>query len=84
MPSSGNPHPQVNPWIVAIAVMFATPRYVFKGGELVVEEGHLRRAPTGQRFLMQPAYDEAIVPDIRRHFEAYSSVSFDNYPAVRR
>ena len=30
-----------------IAAMFASPRYVLKQGELVVEEGHLRLAPTG-------------------------------------
>ncbi|HEV2178842.1 MAG TPA: formylmethanofuran dehydrogenase subunit A, partial [Gemmatimonadaceae bacterium] len=32
-----------------IAAMFATPRYVIKGGVLVVEEGQLRRAPPTHR-----------------------------------
>jgi formylmethanofuran dehydrogenase subunit A len=27
-----------------------------------------------------PGYDDAVLPDVRRHFEAYSSVAFDNYP----
>lgn len=62
-----------------IARMFATPRYVIKGGAVIVEEGHLRRAPAGQRLFVQPGYDEALLPDLRRHFEQYSSVSFDNY-----
>ncbi|HET7621328.1 MAG TPA: formylmethanofuran dehydrogenase subunit A, partial [Gemmatimonadaceae bacterium] len=31
------------------AEMFATPRYVFKSGTLVVDEGQLRRAPQGKR-----------------------------------
>ena len=37
-----------------VAEMFATPRYVVKGGSLVVEEGQLRRAPVGRR-LLRPA-----------------------------
>ena len=62
-----------------IATMFSTPRYVVKGGSLVVEEGHLRRAPAGRRLRLAPGYDEAVLRDLRKHFEAYSSVSFDNY-----
>jgi hypothetical protein len=27
-----------------------------------------------------PAYDDAVLADVRRHFDAYSSVAFDNYP----
>jgi formylmethanofuran dehydrogenase subunit A len=65
-----------------IATMFSTPRYVVKAGRVVVEEGHLRRAPAGRRLRLAPGYDDAILPDLRKHFEAYSSVSFENY-AVR-
>jgi formylmethanofuran dehydrogenase subunit A len=63
-----------------IARMFSTPRYVIKGGVLIVEEGQLRRVPAGRRLRLQPAYDEALLPDLRRHFDAYSTVSFENYP----
>jgi formylmethanofuran dehydrogenase subunit A len=63
-----------------IARMFATPRYVIKGGALVVEEGQLRRAPAGRRLHVRPGYDEALLPDLRRYFDAYSTVSFENYP----
>jgi formylmethanofuran dehydrogenase subunit A len=63
-----------------IARMFATPRYVIKGGTLVVEEGQLRRAPSGRRLHLRPGYDEALLPDLRRYFDAYSTVSFENYP----
>jgi formylmethanofuran dehydrogenase subunit A len=63
-----------------IAKMFATPRYVLKAGTLVVEEGQLRRAPAGRRLRLQPQYDDALLPDLRRHFEAYSTVAFENYP----
>jgi formylmethanofuran dehydrogenase subunit A len=63
-----------------LAKMFSTPRYVVKGGALVVEEGHLRRAPAGGRLRVAPGFDEAVLSDLRRHFERYSTVSFDNYP----
>jgi len=63
-----------------IAAMFASPRYVLKQGELMVEEGHLRLAPTGRRLYLRPGYDDAVVPEIRSHFDRYSTVQFDHYP----
>jgi formylmethanofuran dehydrogenase subunit A len=63
-----------------LAQMFSAPRFVIKGGELVVEEGQLRRAPAGRRLHVRPRYDEALLPDLRRHFETYSTVAFENYP----
>jgi formylmethanofuran dehydrogenase subunit A len=63
-----------------IAAMFATPRYVVKGGALMVEEGQLRRAPAGRRLHVRPGYDDAVLSDLRRHFDAYSTISFENYP----
>jgi formylmethanofuran dehydrogenase subunit A len=65
-----------------IARMFATPRYVLKGGELVVEEGQLRRAPKGRRLHLRPGFDDAVLPGLRQHFDRHATVSFDNY-AVR-
>ena len=62
------------------AEMFATPRYVVKGGALVVEEGQLRRAPSGRRLYVQPEFDRAVGKGVRRHFEQYSTVAFDHYP----
>jgi formylmethanofuran dehydrogenase subunit A len=61
--------------------MFATPRYVFKAGTLVVEEGQLRRAPAGRRLAVRPEYDTAVTKDLRRFFDAHATVSFDNYGA---
>jgi formylmethanofuran dehydrogenase subunit A len=63
-----------------IARMFSTPRYVIKGGVVVVEEGQLRRAPAGARIRLTPGYDDAVLRDLRRHFAAYSTVAFENYP----
>jgi formylmethanofuran dehydrogenase subunit A len=63
-----------------VAEMFATPRYVVKGGSVVVEEGQLRRAPAGQRLYVQPQFDRAVEAGLRRHFDRYSTVAFDHYP----
>jgi formylmethanofuran dehydrogenase subunit A len=60
--------------------MFATPRYVVKGGTLVVEEGQLRRAPGGHRLHVKPGYDAAITRDLKRFFDEHATVAFDNYP----
>jgi len=61
--------------------VFATPRYVFKAGTLVVAEGQLRRAPAGRRLAVHPEYDTAVTKDLRRFFDAHATVSFDNYGA---
>jgi formylmethanofuran dehydrogenase subunit A len=61
------------------AEMFATPRYVVKAGALVVEEGQLRRAPSGQRLHITPGYDRAVESDIRKYFQGNVSIEFDNY-----
>jgi formylmethanofuran dehydrogenase subunit A len=63
-----------------LAAMFATPRYVIKGGMLVVEEGQLRRAPAGRRLHVRPGYDRAMLADVKSFFEDYSTVAFENYP----
>jgi formylmethanofuran dehydrogenase subunit A len=60
--------------------MFATPRFVVKGGVLVVEEGELRRAPAGRRLHVRPPFDIAATRHVERHFEQYSTVQFANYP----
>ncbi|HVE78848.1 MAG TPA: amidohydrolase family protein, partial [Gemmatimonadaceae bacterium] len=65
-----------------LARMFATPRYVLKGGELVVEEGQLRRAPAGRRLHVRPAYDAAIERPLRAFFDERSTVAFANYPVA--
>ena len=62
------------------ARMFSTPRYVVKGGTLVVEEGELRRAPAGRRLHVRPEHDGGVTRDLKRFFDAYGTVSFENYP----
>ena len=63
------------------AKMFTAPRYVIKGGTIVVEEGQLRRASAGARLAVRPDYDVAVTKDVKRFFDAYASVAFENYGA---
>jgi formylmethanofuran dehydrogenase subunit A len=60
--------------------MFGYPRYVIKGGDIVVEEGEIRQTPLGREFLVQPGYDSAIEAYLRPVFQQYYTMSFDNYP----
>ena len=64
------------------ATMFSTPRYVVKGGVLVVEEGQLRRAPTGHRLYVRPPFDQSVTHDIGRYFDQYGTVRFPNFPVA--
>ena len=60
--------------------MFTMPRIVIKSGEVIVEEGHLRKDQTGKTFYVSPGYDEALVPEIKDWFESYYTIQFANYP----
>lgn len=62
-----------------VARMFATPRFVLKGGTVVVEEGQLRRSPVGRRLHVRPAYDAAVKSGVKRFFDEYATVAFENY-----
>jgi formylmethanofuran dehydrogenase subunit A len=63
-----------------IARMFAYPRYVLKGGEVVIEEGEIRKTVEGKGILVRPTYDQTIETYIRPLFQQYYTMSFDNYP----
>ena len=63
-----------------VSRMFATPRFVIKGGEVVVEEGQLRRAPAGRRLHVQPEFDVTVERGLKEYFDRYATVSFENYP----
>jgi formylmethanofuran dehydrogenase subunit A len=60
--------------------MFAHPRYVLKGGEVVIEEGEIRKSVAGRGLLVHPAFDETVEGFLRPLFEQYYTMSFDNYP----
>lgn len=63
-----------------IARMFGHPRYVIKGGEIVIEEGDIRATPEGREFLIKPHYDATIEEYLKPLFEEYYTMSFENYP----
>ena len=60
--------------------MFATPRYVIKGGEVAVEEGELRYPDDGLLLSSRAAFD----PDVSRVLEPLFgdryTVAFEHYP----
>lgn len=60
--------------------MFRYPRYVIKGGKVVVEEGEIRHLDEGREFIVQPAHDPAIEEFLRPLFQQYYTMSFENYP----
>ena len=61
-------------------VMFTYPRYVLKGGKVVVEEGEIRALTEGRVFLVQPEFDPGIEEFIRPTFQKVYTLSFENYP----
>ena len=60
--------------------MFAHPRYVLKGGEVVVRDGQLVQERPGRTLYVAPPYDPGIEADLRAHFKECYTISFDNYP----
>src|SRR5262249_30008977 len=61
-------------------LLFRYPRYVIKAGEIVVEEGDVRKMTEGREFVIKPTYDEKIADYLRPLFQQYYTMSFDNYP----
>ena len=62
-----------------IQAMFEIPRYVFQGGQLVVEDGEIRTPSTGKVFCTRPEYDMDHVSDIKEWFDQNYTIQFRNY-----
>jgi formylmethanofuran dehydrogenase subunit A len=60
--------------------MFATPRYVIKGGEVAVEEGELRRADDGLLLSSHAAFDPEVDGVLEPLFGDRYTVAFEHYP----
>jgi formylmethanofuran dehydrogenase subunit A len=60
--------------------MFELPRYVIRAGEVVVENGEIRRTQNGRLFHVAPEYDQSAVTHIREWFEQCYTIQFGNYP----
>jgi formylmethanofuran dehydrogenase subunit A len=63
-----------------IRAMFELPRYVLKAGQVIVEQGEIRRVPFGPTLHVSPECDGERLSDLRPWFEEHYTVSFDNYP----
>jgi formylmethanofuran dehydrogenase subunit A len=64
--------------------MFATPRYVIKGGEVVVEDGELRRADAGVLLSSRAAFDPDVSAVLAPLFGERYTVAFEHYPVRDR
>ena len=62
-----------------IQKMFELPRYVICRGEVLVDDGEIKKTVEGRTHFVAPTYDEACVPDIQKWFEANYSMQFRNY-----
>ncbi|GIX04848.1 MAG: protein fwdA [Planctomycetaceae bacterium] len=60
--------------------MFALPRFVIKGGQIIVEQGDLREPCDGHTIYVATDYDRDVEPDIQQWFEKYYSIQWRNYP----
>jgi formylmethanofuran dehydrogenase subunit A len=60
--------------------MFELPRFVIKGGRVLVEQGELREDNFGKSLYVTPGFDPGLTPDIREWFQANYSLQFGNYP----
>ena len=58
--------------------MFTTPRFVFKAGELIVQDGRVIAAPTGATHVVRVDYDTSIERTLDAYFERYMTVSRRN------
>jgi formylmethanofuran dehydrogenase subunit A len=64
--------------------MFATPRYVIKGGELAVEDGALRRSDDGLLLSSHAAFDPEVSRVLEPLFGQRYTVAFEHYPVRDR
>ena len=60
--------------------MFATPRYVIKGGEVAVEDGELRRVDDGMLLSSIAAFDPDVTGVLAPLFGERYTVAFEHYP----
>jgi formylmethanofuran dehydrogenase subunit A len=60
--------------------MFSTPRYVIKGGRVVVRDGELVEAVAGDLLRVTAPHDPAVEDVLRERFEEHYTVQFDSYP----
>lgn len=59
-------------------VMFTSPEYVFKDGEVIVRDGKVVKVTWGRYHTVQPEYDRGIEKRLRDHYERYQTIRADH------
>jgi formylmethanofuran dehydrogenase subunit A len=59
--------------------MFAVPRYVFKDGEVVAENGEIRKVVWGRTHVVKPEFDRSIERELQPYFERYQTIKMQNF-----
>lgn len=59
--------------------MFSKPNYVFKDGELVVQDGRIVKVTLGATHVVKPDFDRGIETRLRPFFDRYRSTQFENF-----
>jgi formylmethanofuran dehydrogenase subunit A len=59
--------------------MFEFPRYLFKSGTLVIDDGEVRATPDGELQTSAPQHHQGDTSPIKKWFEAYYTVAFNNF-----
>ncbi len=59
--------------------MFEKPDYVFKDGELVVQDGQVVHVTWGTTHIVKPDYDAAIEKDLTSYFDKYLTMKLGNF-----
>lgn len=59
--------------------MFEMPRYVIKAGEVIVEQGEVRRTVFGPTQTVAPVLDEGHIPAWRAWFAKHYTIQFANF-----
>jgi formylmethanofuran dehydrogenase subunit A len=59
--------------------MFERPMLVFKQGQLVVEDGHIKQVVNGTTQVVRPEYDRSIEKMIEERFHRYHSIGLSNF-----
>ena len=62
-----------------IEQMFAKPAYVFKNGTMIVKDGKIKETVQGVTHVVKPEFDSAIEKPIKKYFDDYQTISFDNF-----
>ncbi len=66
-----------------VETMFAHPQYVFKRGELCVQNGRICAMPITSTHVVEPACDPGIERSLKRYFDRYMSMNLENFKISR-